>query len=688
MFSQTKTRFAIGMLILLFTMMVFTGCSFKEVIGSADPMRLNQVNPMNLLNEQTHLLRVDDPLIIVFDSALDHSPENLKHVAIAFDSEGSSAIEISETLVDGGDSKRLVIPPPMGGWYPDTDYYVMIEDTMKYSNGKTLGQKILKTFRVDPKAFHTVTGTLRFPKELVAPDALKFYVSVVNTQDSNILQEQEVKFSKGKPDVSYRITVPESRFGYYLSYELRMNEYTIFDFFEPKGYYAEEGSVLDFAAATEIHMNEDGEKDLTIIEIQEVCDALRGIRKAVFKESMSDYEKIVALHSYVKQNMRYNTEVYNPFRDKVWGEYSGDRMSQVLLDKNAVCVGFAFTMDYLLNLEGIESSLRFGEVVGVYEPLSHIWNVVKLDGKHYNVDFTADIKMSNIDRFNYKLTPNVVFNDDAFGDSMAYKKQEVFECSAVAYDTQFRSYWDRYPEYRGGVTTLQGVIQLPKGEVAPEGGIMLTVLASVGLNKAIPEYDFFYATYVLIPEGLNQGVFTLKTVQAKEGVQLSVESISYGKDKAAARKFFGETLLVKTGTDKNEVLKVPQIQIEEATYISGTLDMPQKEDQTSEDLLIAVIAEAVDGTPTFEADNQNHFEVFMVEKGERSIAFRLPVKKSKAPYIISYEVMNPDGPATDLYEKVAYYNIDQMVKSYDKASKVEALPLMEKCKLKLLKKAE
>ena len=632
-FHHIKIRLIVLMLVCLLSLMGMTGCASKAPQASLDPMlldpmRLDQVKSVGVFDEQALAIRVDDPLVITFDSDLEDSTENLQKIVVAYDAEASSTIEIAEIQLDARDSKKLVLPPPMGGWYPDIDYYVMLDDTLTFSDGKILGQTISKTFRVDTEAFRQVSGKLRFPEGLVAPEALKFYVSLENVKDSNLIQEQEVVFVKGDREASFNIAIPESRFGYRMGYELRMHEYTVFDFFEPKGSYG-----------AEVVVSEDREVHLDIAKVPQVYDALMKIRGAVFNEQMSDYEKVVALHTYVKKNMTYNTDVFNPFRDKVWGAYSGDRMSHVLLENNAVCAGFAYTMDYLLNLEGVESSTRFGELVGVYEPVSHLWNVVKLDGQYYNVDFTANIQMSGMDRIQYDMTPTVVFSEAAFGDSMHYPYADGFECTAVDYDSQFRSFWEKYPEAKGKTTTLTGEIVLPKGEVSPPGGMMLNITTSVGLEKEVPTYDFFYYTFVRIPEGESRAPFMLKTVQTGEGMRLSVESGHYGKDRDKVRKFFSEPIRIVTGAaagtgtgvDNSKALKLAPIQLEEAAYITGELTLDQAKGVASDDLLVTLIAEGVDGTATFEADDPLYFTMPMVEKGKHTTAFKLPVKKSKTP---------------------------------------------------------
>jgi len=114
-------------------------------------------------------------------------------------------------------------------------------------------------------------------------------------------------------------------------------------------------------------------------------------------EGKSDYEKLKVFHDYIALNNNfvkksgYNNTIYGAF---VNGEIQ--------------CEGYAKSMQYLCDLAGIESTV----VVGTNEAGdSHAWNVVKADGKWYNLDTTWDDPiLTNVDetnvRYRYFLVPD------------------------------------------------------------------------------------------------------------------------------------------------------------------------------------------------------------------------------------------------------------------------------------------
>lgn len=63
-----------------------------------------------------------------------------------------------------------------------------------------------------------------------------------------------------------------------------------------------------------------------------------------------------------------------------------------LVDGKAVCDGYTKAFQYLLQRVGIQSFM----VTGIGNGVKHAWNIVRIDGKYYNVDLTWDDQKSDI----------------------------------------------------------------------------------------------------------------------------------------------------------------------------------------------------------------------------------------------------------------------------------------------------
>lgn len=88
----------------------------------------------------------------------------------------------------------------------------------------------------------------------------------------------------------------------------------------------------------------------------------------------SDYEKIKAVHDYVINNTSYDmsTELNSPY--------------YALVEKTSACQGYAVLIYKMLT----ELDVPCRVITGNAKNGLHAWNIVKLDGKWYNLDATWD----------------------------------------------------------------------------------------------------------------------------------------------------------------------------------------------------------------------------------------------------------------------------------------------------------
>lgn len=114
-------------------------------------------------------------------------------------------------------------------------------------------------------------------------------------------------------------------------------------------------------------------------------------------EGKSDYEKLKVFHDSIVLNNDFVKEL--GYNHTIYGAFCGGKIQ---------CEGYAKAIQYLCDLSGIESMT----VAGTNEAGdSHAWNVVKVDGKWYNLDCTWDdpilteVDKTNI-RYRYFLVPD------------------------------------------------------------------------------------------------------------------------------------------------------------------------------------------------------------------------------------------------------------------------------------------
>lgn len=158
-----------------------------------------------------------------------------------------------------------------------------------------------------------------------------------------------------------------------------------------------------------------------------------GVNKAlsVVDSSMDDLQKALVIHDYICDNSYYNENGY--VSHSAYGFFKDGRV---------VCAGYTLAYSYLMNKLGVEC-----EYVTSLE-MNHAWNVIKINGKWYNVDLTYDNEIRSVcpsqDRFVYGVTRHEHFlksdSDDVFS-SIHHGRDTFDDCDAnsTTYDSAF---WD------------------------------------------------------------------------------------------------------------------------------------------------------------------------------------------------------------------------------------------------------
>lgn len=114
--------------------------------------------------------------------------------------------------------------------------------------------------------------------------------------------------------------------------------------------------------------------------------SVKSIVSSVVTANMSDYDKELALHDYVVNNVDYDYAnlVKNTIPDDSYTAYGA------LIKKVAVCEGYAEAMNKLLTAAGVTSYIINGFGNGV----AHEWNLVNIQGGIYHLDATFDDPVS------------------------------------------------------------------------------------------------------------------------------------------------------------------------------------------------------------------------------------------------------------------------------------------------------
>lgn len=142
----------------------------------------------------------------------------------------------------------------------------------------------------------------------------------------------------------------------------------------------------------------------------------------IINERMTEEEKAIAVYDYMIINFRYSRNV--------------NSLYDVLTTKKANCVGMTMIAQDLFKKAGIKSY----HVSGLGNKEDHAWNMIKLNGKYYHIDFTmvADDRYVSRTGDNYTIIPDVykVYN---MSDTIAeihhdWNYKDYPACNSMYYD--------------------------------------------------------------------------------------------------------------------------------------------------------------------------------------------------------------------------------------------------------------
>lgn len=162
-----------------------------------------------------------------------------------------------------------------------------------------------------------------------------------------------------------------------------------------------------------------GQVDVTINylyteeEMTKINKQVDKIMNEVIDSSMSDYNKIKAIHDYIINNTKYDVE-RNINKDSPYLSY---KAYGPLIEGYATCNGYTDAMAIFLDKLGIKN-FKIATELSQIDEIGHVWNAVYINGKWLHLDLTWDDPVSDngIDYLQHKyflITDEELVNTDS-----------------------------------------------------------------------------------------------------------------------------------------------------------------------------------------------------------------------------------------------------------------------------------
>ena len=117
-----------------------------------------------------------------------------------------------------------------------------------------------------------------------------------------------------------------------------------------------------------------------------ILSAAEAVLKETVTAGMTAYEKELAVYTWLTAHVTYDWDHQNDPKRMDQDSYNP---YGALINRKAVCLGFATAFQLLMDLSGVECITVVGAAFQSQE--DHAWNMVRLDGDWYCVDATWDM---------------------------------------------------------------------------------------------------------------------------------------------------------------------------------------------------------------------------------------------------------------------------------------------------------
>ena len=180
---------------------------------------------------------------------------------------------------------------------------------------------------------------------------------------------------------------------------------------------------------------ERGVKPFAIASMSQRFESIVNSIVSQAKKYKSAYEQVIAVHNYIVDSTDYVSNA--PMRFNAYG---------TLIDRRAVCAGYAKAFMLILNCLGIKCGYASGWSVASGE--SHAWNYVELDNELYFIDVTWDDPTTIGDSTSKNRTMNYfcLTTKELLITHRISTEYHVPQCNGTKYNyyTYNRSCFDRY----------------------------------------------------------------------------------------------------------------------------------------------------------------------------------------------------------------------------------------------------
>ncbi len=113
--------------------------------------------------------------------------------------------------------------------------------------------------------------------------------------------------------------------------------------------------------------------------------AIKNIAKETKLKCKSDTEKALYVFWYISHLAKYDLDAFDTNLNTLHTGYGA------IINKLAVCEGLTYAYADIMDLLNVENYLYYGDLYSTKDNETHVWNMIKIDGRYYHCDLTRSI---------------------------------------------------------------------------------------------------------------------------------------------------------------------------------------------------------------------------------------------------------------------------------------------------------
>ena len=159
-----------------------------------------------------------------------------------------------------------------------------------------------------------------------------------------------------------------------------------FFFFDPS-----QMTIVSSLSRRQLRLSGGVRKSQAMRMLNEIHAVARPLVEKAVKSASSAYEQLLSIYDSLQERITYDNEELNAVARGKPRRFNAHNAYGTLVEKNAVCDGFAAAFQFLTQQMGYGCTVISGKSDHPsYGSVAHSWNIIEIAGKYYHVDPTWD----------------------------------------------------------------------------------------------------------------------------------------------------------------------------------------------------------------------------------------------------------------------------------------------------------